>query len=68
MENQTKLKMRRLYSFINENCMCSAGISAYESLPENKGTFQDVYMGNKKKKHRQKKHRYFEIKSALKSK
>ena len=42
MENQTKLKMKRLYSFINENCMCSAGISAYESLPENDDNQQAI--------------------------
>lgn len=57
----------KLYSFINENCMCSAGLSSYESLATNSGTFQDVYMGDKtKKKKNKKKHRYFKIESPLK--
>lgn len=47
--------------------MCSAGLSSYESLATNSGTFQDVYMGDKtKKKKNKKKHRYFKIESPLK--
>lgn len=58
----------KLYSFINENCMCSAGISSYESPATDSGTFQDVYMGDKEKKPRKRKHSYYEIKRAIKRK
>lgn len=43
------------YSFIklSENCMCSAGITAYESPATNSGTFDNVY-GKKKLKKKKK--------------
>ena len=48
--------------------MCSAAISSYESPATDSGTFQDVYMGDKKKRSKKGKHRYYEIKQALKKK
>ena len=48
--------------------MCSAGITSYESPATNSGTFQDVYMNDKKRKSRKGKHKYYEIKQALKRK
>ena len=43
----------KLYSFIKEDCMCAAGVTAYESPATNSGTFEDVYCKkNKKKKHK----------------
>lgn len=50
---------------MDENC--AAGITAYESLPTNQGTFQDVYGKEKKtKKNLHKRHKRLEIKSPLK--
>ena len=56
--------MKKQYSFLDENC--AAGITAYESLPTNQGTFQDVYCNNKKKKISKKHNKRLEIKSPLK--
>ena len=53
--------MKKLYSF-TENCMCSAGIAAYETLDGN-----DVKDNIKEKKRKiVKKHKRFQIKSPLK--
>ena len=57
--------MKKQYSFLDENC--AAGITAYESLPSNQGTFQDVYCKEKKsKKNLHKHHKRLVIKSAMK--
>jgi len=54
------------YSFLDENCMCSASLTSYESPATNNGTFEDVYCKNKKKPH--KKHKRITIKNPMKEK
>jgi hypothetical protein len=54
--------MKKQYSFLDENC--AAGITTYESLPTNQGTFQDVYC--KQKKNKKKHYKRLVIKNPMK--
>ena len=60
--------MKKYYSFLYENGMCAAGLTAYESPATNNGTFQDVYCHDKKKKKSKKQHKRISIPNPLKDK